>query len=294
MLGYLFAIVSSIFFSLYVIPRKLSKLPPLYFSTLMGLGFFASSVVLYAFKPTLGFHEVWSANLWWSVLAGTIWAAGFVALVKSIDSVGLARSNQWKNLQGPIGVILSLIILGEYATTNPIFALLAGIAIFASAICFTISQSHEDRKANLSGIYMAALSGLAFGIVTIINKHVTLTVGVYSQQVVWSLAIFLSLFFCVLFQKKLRRGPVSISHRDIILGLGAGVLYLGASFFMLQAYRYIPAAIGFTIIQLNAIWTIAIGILIFKELSFKIHYKRISLGLLLAVVGIALLALARK
>lgn len=294
MLGYLLAVVSSIFFSLYVIPRKLSKLSPLYFSMLMGLGFFVSSVILYAFKPLLGFHETWSGNLWWSVLAGIIWAAGFVALVKSIDSIGLARSNQWKNLQGPIGVVLSLIILGEYATTKPTFALLAGVAVFLSAVCFTISQSHEDRKANLNGIYMATLSGLAFGIVTVINKHVTSTVGVYSQQIVWSMAIFLSLLFCILVQRKLRKGLTTIPHKDILLGLGAGVLYLGASFFMLQAYRYIPAAIGFTIIQLNAIWTIAIGILVFKELSFRAHYKRISLGLLLAVGGIALLALARK
>ena len=102
------------------------------------------------------------------------------------------------------------------------------------------------------------------------------------------------MLLCVLLQEKLRKSLTSIPHKDVLLGLGAGVLYLGASFFMLQAYRHIPAAIGFTIIQLNAIWTITIGILVFKELSFKAHYKRISLGLLLAIVGIALLALARK
>jgi len=294
MVGYIFAVISSIFFSLYVVPRKLSKLSPLYFSTLMGLGFFVSSVVLYCFKPLLGFHETLSAALWWSVLAGGIWAAGFVAFVKSIDAIGLARSNQWKNLQGPIAVILSLIILGEYATTNPVFALLAGVAVFTSAVCFTVSNSKEERKANLGGIYLAALSGLAFGIVTIINKHVTTSVGVYSQQVVWSFFIFFSLFLYVACQKRLRTGIKAIGRKDTALGLGAGIVYLGASFFMLEAYRSIPAAIGFTVIQLNAIWTIAIGIMVFKELDFKRHYKRILLGFLLALVGIALLALARK
>jgi glucose uptake protein GlcU len=294
MTGYLLAAFSSIFFSLYVIPRKFSKLRPLYFSMLMGLGFFISSVILYAFQPVLHFHEIWSAQLWWSVLAGVIWATGFVAFVKSIDSIGLARSNQWKNLQGPVGVILSLIVLGEYATTNPKFALLAGVAVFLSAVCFTISNSKEERRANLNGIYLATISGLAFGIVTVINKHVTTEVGVYSQQVVWSLGIFLSLFAYILGQKSLRQGLRIITRKDSILGLGAGVLYLGASFFMLEAYRYIPAAIGFTIIQLNAIWTILIGIIVFKELPFRSNYKRIVAGFIFALLGIILLAFARK
>lgn len=294
MTGYILAVVSSLFFSLYVIPRKLSKLHPLYFSMLMGLGFFVSSAVLYAFQPILNFHEIWSLQLWWSVLAGVIWATGFVAFVKSIDAVGLARSNQWKNLQGPVAVILSLIILGEYATTNPVFALLAGVAVFLSAVCFTIYNSHEERKANLSGIYLATISGIAFGIVTVINKHVTTEVGVYSQQVVWSLSIFLSILFYIAMQKRTRKGLASLGRKDILLGFSAGVIYLGASFFMLQAYRYVPAAIGFTIIQLNAIWTITIGILVFKELNFRLNYKRIGLGFIFALFGIILLALAIK
>ncbi|MDB5178389.1 MAG: hypothetical protein JWN01_332 [Patescibacteria group bacterium] len=294
MIGYVLAVVSSIFFSLYVIPRKLTKLRPLYFSMLMGLGFFISSVMLYAFQPVLHFQETWSVQLWWSVLAGIIWAIGFVAFVKSIDAIGLARSNQWKNLQGPVAVILSLIILGEYASTNPVFALFAGVAVFLSAVCFTISSSREERKANLNGIYLATISGLAFGIVTVINKYVTTEVGVYSQQVVWSLGIFLSLFLYVVARKQLRRGLGGIARRDLLLGLSAGVIYLGASFFMLQAYRYIPAAIGFTIIQLNAIWTILIGINVFKELDFRSNYQRIGLGFLFAIFGIILLTFAHK
>lgn len=294
MTGYLLAFISSIFFSLYVIPRKLSNQPAIFFSLLMGIGFFISSVILYLLKPILGFHEPVSLQLLWSVLAGTIWATGFVAFVKSIDKVGLARSNQWKNLQGPVAVVLSLIVLGEYAKTQPAFALLAGIAVFLSAIAFTISGSKEEAKANLNGIYLATLSGVAFGIVTVINKHVTTTVGVYSQQVVWSASIALSLFVYILTQKGMPRKLRSIDTRNLTLGIGAGILYLGASFFMLQAYRYVPASIGFTIIQLNAVWTVAIGIFVFKEIDSKKHWARIVLGFLLAIAGILLLAFTRK
>lgn len=294
MTGYLLAFVSSIFFSLYVIPRKLSNQPAVFFSLLMGTGFFVSSLVLYLCKPILGFNETINIQLLWSVLAGVIWATGFVAFVRSIDKVGLARSNQWKNLQGPVAVVLSLIILGEYAKTRPAFALLAGIAVFLSAIAFTISGSKEEAKANLGGIYLATLSGVAFGLVTVINKHVTTEVGVYSQQVVWSAAIALSLLMYIASQKGMLKKLKTIDTRNLALGLAAGVLYLGASFFMLQAYRYVPASIGFTIIQLNAVWTVAIGIFLFKEIDAKKHWIRIVVGFLLAVLGILLLAFAKK
>lgn len=293
MTGYLLAFLSSIFFSLYVIPRKLSNQPAIFFSLLMGTGFFVSSVILYLFQPVLGFDETINLHLLWSVVAGVVWAAGFVAFVKSIDAIGLARSNQWKNLQGPVGVILSLIILGEYAQTKPLFALLAGIAVFLSAIAFTISGSKEEAKANLSGIYLATISGVAFGVVTVINKHVVDTVGVYSQQVVWSAAIALSLLAYIALQKGMLKKLRRIDSPNLLLGLGAGVLYLGASFFMLQSYRYIPASIGFTIIQLNTIWTVGIGIFLFKEIEARKYIGRISAGFLFAILGILLLAFAR-
>ena len=82
----------------------------------MGIGFFLSSLVLYLLKPLLGFHETISPALIWSIVAGIVWATGFVSFVKSIDAIGLTRSNQWKNLQGPIGVFLSLVIFPYFSS----------------------------------------------------------------------------------------------------------------------------------------------------------------------------------
>ena len=72
-----------------------------------------------------------------------------------------------------------------------------------------------------------------------------------------------------------------ISRRDVALGIMAGLLYLGASFFMLESYRYIDASVGFTIIQLNALWTIGIGILVFKEISIRREMVKIMGGIFL-------------
>lgn len=291
MLGYIFAVLSSLFFSFYVVPRKLSKLPAIIFSFYMALGFSVSSCILYLFQPLIQFHEKPSIILLWSILAGVIWAAAFVLFVTSIDLIGLSRSNQWKNLQGPIGVILSLIILREFSEINPLYAIIAAITIFISALLFT-TPSSDGKRIDYRGVGFALLSALGFGSVAVIQKYVTTNVGIYSQQVVWSISILLSLFTYITATNKFKQ--LKVNGGEKLLGLGAGLLYLGASLFQLFSFSYISASISFTIIQMNALWTVSIGIFIFKEINLKKYYKRILFGTLFTLCGIFLLVLAKK
>lgn len=292
MLGFAFAVISSLFYSLYVVPRKFSKLSAVVFSFYMACAFFASSLILYSFQPLLQFHETISFTLWWSVIAGSIWATAFVCFVKAIDLLGLSRSNQWKNLQGPIAVVLSLIILQEFATTNPTFVIGAALTIFLSALCFTIPQGKERHEVT-KGIFLAVLSAFGFGIVAVIQKHVTTEVGVYSQLVVWSFAIAVSLAIYLLFTKQISK-VFQNTKKEMSIGILAGIIYLGASLFQIFSYNYLEASITFTVVQLSALWTVLIGIFIFKEINFRQHYKRVLLGLLLTIIGIAFLVFARK
>lgn len=293
MFGYVLALISSIFFGLYAVPRKLTKIDPVLFSFLMSLGFFVGSVLLYIAQPILKFHETINITLLWSLLAGVIWATSFTLFVGSIDKIGLSRANQWKNLQGPVGVILTLIVLSEYQTTNPFVAVLAGLAIFISAVFFSATLKDHDRKIKMSGIWFSVLAGIGFGTVTLFNKYVTTTVGIYSQQVVWSFGIAFSLYIYILLSKR-QQDIAKITRKDLKLGLLAGFLYLGASFFILASYKYIDAAIGFTIVQLSSLWTIGIGIFLFKEIDAKKYQKEILLGVLFTIIGIVLLVFAKK
>lgn len=258
----------------------------------MSIGFFISTVIFYLFQPLLKFSDSFSPVLLWSTVAGIIWSTAFVLFVTSIDEIGLSKSNQWKNLQGPVGVILSLIILQESSKINSVFALLAAGAIFLSAVAFTTSDK-SSNKSNLKGIILATLSALGFGTVAVIQKYVTDQAGVFIQQVVWSFSILVSLFIFLLFKGKIIESFRS-PKREIFLSLGAGVIYLGASFFQLFSYNYIPASIGFTIIQMNTFWTITIGILIFKEINLKKYYKNVLVGFLFTALGIIFLFFARK
>jgi len=258
----------------------------------MAVSFSVSSIILYLFQPILKFHEILSPILWWSVGAGIIWATSFVLFVTSIDSIGLSRSNQWKNLQGPIAVLLSLLILGEASITNPLFAILAAVSISISAIYFS-STLIEKNRIQIKGIYLAATSAIGFGSVAVIQKYVTSHVGVYSQQVVWSISIATSLFIYILIRRKSKQ-ILNSSNKEKFLGFAAGFLYLGASLFQLLSYNYLPASISFTIIQVNALWTILIGIFVFKEIDIEKYYQKVSLGFIFTIVGIVFLVFARK
>lgn len=289
MIGYVFAVISSLFFSLYVVPRKLAKQKPTLFTFLMTIGFSVGSLILFIVNT----KEVLNAYLLYSIPAGIIWVISFLFFVNSIDFIGLSRSNQWKNLQGPVGVLLSLIILAEYGKVNPVITLIAGFSIFISAFFLSNTSSDKTKKTNQKGICFGLLSGLGFGIVTVINKLVTNQVGVYSQQVIWSLSMFVSMLIYLSYKKELKQLKTT-SLKDNFLGLLAGFVYLGASFFMLQSYKFITASVGFSIIQLSSLWTILIGVLIFKEINIKKYYKEILFGLFFALLGVVLLTLSKK
>ena len=110
-LGYMFPIISSLFFTIYILPRKFSKQKPIYYTMFVGLGFSIVSIIMYIGNQMLGSSKeaLWHPILLVSAFAGFSWMLGQLLLVTAIDKIGLSRSNQWKNLQGPIGSILILI-----------------------------------------------------------------------------------------------------------------------------------------------------------------------------------------
>lgn len=295
LIGYLYALMSSFFFALYIVPKKLTKQKPILYSFFMGFGFLFGSINLYFISIfILNNHETFTNKyLIYSVLAGILWAFGSIFLLTSIDKIWLARSNQWKNLQGPIGVILSLILLSEFLHTKVLFAVLAGFSIFISAVLLNIKHK-DEKKIEPKGIFLALLSALMFGIVTVLNKYVTNNSAIYTQLIIWSFFTLATISIYILSKRNLRKEILFISKKDIKLWFIGGLLYSLAGFLMLQSYSYIPASISFTIIQLNTLWVITIGIIFFKEIDYKKSFWRILWGSLFAIIGILLLFYAKK
>jgi DME family drug/metabolite transporter len=295
LIGYLYALAASFFFAFYIVPKKLTKQKPILFSFFMGCGFLFGSIFLYLISFfALGNPEIFTGRSFlYSAFAGVLWAFGSIFLLSSIDTIGLARSNQWKNLQGPIGVILSLIILSEFLHTNALFAVLAGFSVFVSALFFNIKRE-DEKKIEPKGVMLAVLSALMFGLVTVLNKFITDSSAIYTQLVVWSFFTLATITIYILSKKDIRNEFLLTAKKDIRLGFIGGLLYSLAGFLMLKSYSHIPASISFTIIQLNALWVITIGIVFFKEIDYKKNSWRILGGLLFAAIGIFLLFYAKK
>lgn len=295
-MGYLFAIISSLFFTFYVVPKKISKQTPTKYSLFMGLGFFIISIIMYIINKVLVYNPqetLLNPILILSGIGGILWLVGSIFFLTAIDKIGLSRSNQWKNLQGPIGAILTLVFLSEFIQTKVIYIILAIIFILVSAMLFTIKNKGEkivDKK----GIIYAILSALFFGTNALIQKYATNNGLVYSQQVYFSGLVFISAFVYLLVKERNIKFLGDIKSKDNILGIIGGFIYFFASFFSTLAYKYIPGSIAFTIVQLNAVWTVLVGIIIFKEIDFKKNWLRIILGILLAIIGVIMLLFAQN
>jgi glucose uptake protein GlcU len=261
----------------------------------IALGASVVSIMFYLCESLLSgaFQSFANPYLLLSCLVGCLWSLGIVMFNKSIDDIGLSRCNQWKNLQGVIGAMLCLIFLAEYKTSNYLFIIAAAITILLSATLFTIKKSESEVKFIKRGVMLAASSSLIFGTCGLLEKIVTINNDVIStQQICFSVFAFITMSIFVLAQNKNLSQLAKPFARDNLLGLIAGAIYTSGQLFSIIANKIIPGSVAQTIIQFNGVWTVLIGIFIFKEIDFKSNWLRLSLGIILAVASIFLLMFA--
>ena len=295
MIGYLLAILSSLFFGIYIIPKKIVKLDTKYYLFYMSLGFVSISLIAYLISLLAGnnnetlFHPI----LILVCLRGISWFVASNLFLISIDKIGMSRSTQYKNLKGPFGVLLTLIFLSEFKVTNVSLVLIAALLTFLSALLFTIKKD-DNKKIDKCGIIYACIASLFLSVNALIQKYVTNCGFVYMQQLYQSITIMVVSYIYILLKDKNIKKLQDICLKNKILSILGGVLYYFATYFNTLSYKTLPASIAFTIINMSGLWTILIGILIFKEINFKKNYKRIMLGIILLVISIVALLFGKN
>ena len=60
-------------------------------------------------------------HLLFACFGGIVYTIASTFVLSSIDKIGLAKANQWKSLQGPIGTFLILVLLSEVKNTKVLF-----------------------------------------------------------------------------------------------------------------------------------------------------------------------------
>lgn len=290
MIGYLLAIITSIFFSIYVIPKKIVKEKTMYYTVFLTLGFFITSTILYIFFKITGIcKENVSIPIAMTLLfRGLFWFLSAYIYALAIDKIGVSRAVQYQSLKTPFGVILTLFFLEEFLITNVIVVLFATVLIFLSALLLTIKKA-PNKKIDKMGIIYAIISAILLATTNLLQKWVTNQGIVYSQHIFTAISSFLFACLYVLLKDKNMKNVVSITKKSMFFATLGGCAFYFASFFQALAYKQLPASIVTIIVQLSSVWSILIGIVIFKEIDIKKHWKRISLGIIFTILSIVLL-----
>lgn len=287
MIGYLLAFLSSLFFGIYIIPKKIVKLDTKYYLFYMSLGFVSISVISYLVSLLNGTNNesLFDPILLLIVLRGVSWFIASYLFLMAIDKIGISRSTQYKNLKGPLGVLLTLIFLSEFKVTNVFLVLLAAILTFFSALLFTIKKDN-NKKVDRLGIIYACIASLFLGMNALIQKYVTNCDFIYTQQLYQSITIMITSYLYIIIKDKNTKQLGQIDFKNRILAFIGGSLYYFATYFNTLSYKYLPASIAFTIVNMSGVWSVIIGVLIFKEIDFKKNFKRIMVGLILSIIAI--------
>jgi len=292
--GVIFAVLVSVLFAVYAVPRKFSKQNAVLYTIWVGAAYFAGSIAVCSVVWGFGLREQENLLSRWHLLTalrGVVWVCGTVFFNIAIDKIGLARFNQWKNFQGPIGTLLMLAFLDEVVGAKVIWLLAGMTAMFFSAVLFTIKSDDDNNRSNISGVLFALSAAACFGITAFINKIVTNQGFIYSQLLYHSLSVVISAVIIFIIQT---RKPWEILRvtRENWLPAMSGAMFLAATILSIFSYTMIAGGVSWSITQLNAVWTILIGIFIFREVSFRKHRRRIMTGFAFAITAIAFLLFA--
>jgi len=295
--GYIFAIISSIFSAIYVVPKKLSKQKPVTYAMIMGIGYFFTSVIGFVllrafnviaeplFPPFFPYTIV-------SCINGIVWTIASVSVLSSIDRIGLAKSNQWKSLQGPIGAFLMLTLLSEFLTAKVIYVVLALMFITLAAMIFS-TRGEDKAPVDKLGILYALIAAVFYGVYAFLKKILTDEGTLFAQQIYTALFVFISAAVYLLIKNKTLKIDTPNKKREIILPLTGGALFFCNASFNVLAYSLIEGSIASMLHQLNAVWLLLLGVFVFKEIDFKKYWARLIIGLVLSLIGVLMLILVK-
>ena len=282
-MGYLYAIIASLFQAFYVVPRKFSKASPDVYTYFAALGFLIFALIKYFIDGGANFIDT---RLIASVGMGICWAVGTVFFMVGIEKIGLAKSRQWSRFSYPITILVAFTFLHEHHSMNMwIFsAVFMAIVVAAWLLTFNTGQGARALK---SGIEYSLASAIFFGIMPSLLK-VASGANANAQQVVISASAVITILLFMLIRRRSLTPLCKIFTPDHLWPIVGGFGYMITSLLAILAYRYMPAVIGSTIIQLVAVWSILIGVFIFGEISWRRHRHRIILGTALVIAAILL------
>ena len=241
------------------------------------------------------------------LLCGVFWTLGSISYNISVDNVGVTRSTPVKNMGVVLATFFGIFIFHEFSLTA--YGLLSMVIIgsvlmsFAAivigktgapehekAFAYDLSLTEQERKKYLTRGYLhASLAGVYFSGFTIPMRIMMNEKYNGAEITFWMSvgAVLSMLIFYPLVKKRfLPRLP---KLKDFYRANFSGILWVPGIIFSIYAMNQIPMSVSWPITNLSALVTMAFGIWFYREISFKVYRKEISLGVFIYLLGMFLL-----
>lgn len=294
--GYGLATLALVFFGLYMVPRKLTALRDLPFALTMSIAVVASAMLISLFMYGTPLRDAAPAGRWLAFTCGPLWYVGALAYTVSVTRMGLTLATPIKNTTAVLGTLVGLIVFAEWRETRPLPAIAGALLVVLSAVLISQTGERNGRRSHLTttGLIAAIAAAIFFASYTAPFKMAQ-QAGLDAVTLIGTMGLGILLAAVIAFavadgnwQRWLFASPADHAWAGL-----CGVFWVIASLCMAGSIQRIGLAVTWPFTNLNAIVTVACGILIFREISVRKYWGLLTLGLVVGVVGVGLLGVAR-
>jgi len=288
-LGYIFAILTILFFGSWAVPTKTLKIDSKVQAFWLTIGHFLLSLIVFAF-----FAQIISLkDAFAPFIAGVLWAVGIIAGYIGIKHLGITRA---LGIWIPIVLVTSALwgllffkeadVLGTQKLIQTIFAI---CLLTIASISVIVSSSGEKKLGNVKvGLLASIILGLIHGSFFVPLRTSNLSIFVTFLPLTLGMVATTGILIAV---NKLR---VKYDFFSIFRMILAGLILGGGNYTALLTIHYLGVAQGYPLTQLGIIVNTLWGALVFREVTTFRGKVFIAVGVIVAIIGAIFLNSARR
>ncbi|MCE5197766.1 MAG: GRP family sugar transporter [Armatimonadota bacterium] len=297
--GLTLAVVAMVLYGVYMVPRKKSRISQSSYTFWMGLGALLCAGLLgLVFR---GIVLVTHFQLALMLISGVVWATGTHAYCRGVQLIGLARSTPIKNTSAMLGTIFGILILHEFSFHKVfplVLVMLGSAAIVVSATILGLVEANGDGDLKITssraipyGIACSVWAAISYSVYTIPMKILFgQGVGPSTFLFYMSVGCFVGMSLTALVTRP-RKDSIPVTWRDRNLAMLSGAMWAVGSMGANIAVKLIGVAITWPLTKTTLV-AVLYGVLVLREIDVARHKRTLTNGLVLSLIGVALLAWA--
>jgi drug/metabolite transporter (DMT)-like permease len=307
-LGVSLALIGSVSFGAYILPRKVSKLTVVEYQYWLGITIVLVGLVVLviAGSPLLAP----SSQMLPAFICGPLWTIGSLCYSSAVDQIGVTRSTPVKNLAPVFAALYGIALFSEYTFAEPVpmamaisgvlLMLLAAVMIARAgahesekAFAFDVSRTAGQRKRSMKlGIAYSFGAAFFYGSYSVPLKNVFRSGGDAYTAFAWlAVGVFVS-SIAIFVVRERRLLPKKTPLRELAIAQAAGTIWSSGQLLGSLAMLYIPMSISWPISNISTLLAVVWGVVVFREVHLERHLKDVVAATALYACGLVLLVLA--